>query len=327
MRGNFWSQVKHLVRFTHIFQPNTSKHAAKIIIIPRFKKLCLEQGFSPSSRLIWHHLGRTMAIYSFSTWISYTKKWRQVLDYSWRHHGVRDIEKLTAEIAQDFLQSMIMAKVARSSFDAYASALVKLQLALNIYSRKRGTNIIYDFGLDPNCNIRKMAASELREDIRSRAYLRPTELVASLPDRWQIIAEVQYQAGPRVSEVLTLRTTNLIGYNCVVLVNTKGGLERTIMLSEKTYQKLLAFLEANGASMLLPGQTVESASNIYRRQLQKAAIQTEQTYEGSHGLRWCYARESYNRYIRQGMTPEQAAAKVSADLGHRRASITAHYLR
>ena len=62
--------------------------------------------------------------------------------------------------------------------------------------------------------------------------------------------------------------------------------------------------------------------------LKEAAQTTNQEYQGSHGLRWNFARERfYKIQLIGGLTYDQALQQVSWEMKHERASITEHYLR
>ena len=65
----------------------------------------------------------------------------------------------------------------------------------------------------------------------------------------------------------------------------------------------------------------------YLRQLKQAAYESEQTYTGTHGLRWNYAQRTFTEIQESGTGYEQALKTVSERLGHSRPEITLHYLR
>jgi hypothetical protein len=50
------------------------------------------------------------------------------------------------------------------------------------------------------------------------------------------------------------------------------------------------------------------------------------TPEGSHGLRWNFAKRRIMEYAKAGYTYEQSLQAVSWEMKHNRASITEHYL-
>jgi integrase len=104
-----------------------------------------------------------------------------------------------------------------------------------------------------------------------------------------------------------------------VAVQGKGGKEREIGVSPRTYARLV--------SMVGAGERFEFDKDAYRAELKDAAAKTAQCYEGSHGLRWSWAQERHTELQRTGMTYEKSLTQVSQDMGHERADITEHYLR
>jgi len=121
MRGSIVGQVQALYRLSGISQIGCSKHRAKELA-------------RSSGAKTWHEIGKRLGIYSYSTADAYRDVWKQVLSFAKREFGVKDIEKLNAEIVHSFLHSKIEQSVSKRTFQQYAAAVEKLEVALNKYS-------------------------------------------------------------------------------------------------------------------------------------------------------------------------------------------------
>lgn len=100
----------------------------------------------------------------------------------------------------------------------------------------------------------------------------------------------------------------------------KGGKPGILLVEPETYQQLKEYL--------LENECFKIDISSYRKALKEAAMITFQPYNGTHGLRWNFARRRfYNIQVIGGLTYEQALQQVSWEMKHERASITEHYLR
>lgn len=87
--------------------------------------------------------------------------------------------------------------IERATYIAYSSALHKLELALNKYSEVKNLGRVYDFGLK---EVGKYAASALGDKcVDSRAYQDVNALVAAVPGRYNLLANVLRETGFRIS--------------------------------------------------------------------------------------------------------------------------------
>ena len=105
MRGSIVGQIQALYRFSGISQIGHSKHGAK--------ELARNSGAKT-----WHEIGKRLGIYSYSTADAYRDVWKQVLSFAKREFGVKDIEKLNAEIVHSFLHSKIEQGVSKKPFNS-----------------------------------------------------------------------------------------------------------------------------------------------------------------------------------------------------------------
>ena len=64
----------------------------------------------------------------------------------------------------------------------------------------------------------------------------------------------------------------------------------------------------------------------YYNDIKQAAIISKEVSEGSHGLRWNFAKRRMFEYGKADYTYSDSLQQVSYEMKHNRASITEHYL-
>ncbi|MDK2082115.1 hypothetical protein PT512_10890, partial [Aliarcobacter butzleri] len=64
----------------------------------------------------------------------------------------------------------------------------------------------------------------------------------------------------------------------------------------------------------------------YYNDIKQAAILSKESLEGSHGLRWNFAKRRMFEYGKAGYSYSDSLQEVSYEMKHNRASITEHYL-
>lgn len=306
-RGSIKWQVSEIYHKSGINQIGTSKHTAKAVA-------------RQDGARTWHQIGHKLGIYSYKTANAYRSIWGQIATHVRSEFGQKDMEKLTGEHMQSFLQSKIEAGVAHATYQRYSAACQKLESALNKFADQKGTGQTYDF--QSAISSANKIGGTLQRFEGSRAYAQPGRLIAHLQTpAHQIAAKIQHEGGARVRETARIRVDQLRPGNIIHLdrVGAKGGKERDIHVSADTYQQLRNHIQKHGA--------FEINHDTYRQDLKQAAKQTNQEYTGSHGLRWNYAQERMTEVQRKGETYEQGLTRVSGEMGHIRADITEHYLR
>lgn len=314
MRGKMDMQINHLFNDSGIFTPGESKHEQKEELREEFA----QKGKSPT----WSDFGQNLTIYSYKTAENYKDVWHQVGDFA-KQNGINNIEKLDGNTVTKFLESKIDQDVSLNTFRQYAAACGKLEVALEMYAEKHDTGNTYNYDLS---EVRSLANETLEMPNGTRAYDDPSALIGQLDGRSELIANLQYEGGFRISEVLTLKAENLQD-GIIHIDNTKGGLPRDILnVTPKTYSKLEIHLAENGGNFCGAGE-IKSVADSYREDLKIASVESGQSYTGSHGLRWNYCQESYSTHIKNGATPERALSACSSEMGHRRSDITLHYLK
>ena len=306
MRGSIVYQVHQV--FAEIIQFGQSKHEAK--------ELAREQGAKT-----WHEIGKNIAIYSYKTADQYRDIAKDLMNYTKEQFNTKDIEKLESKHIQSYLESKIADGVKYSTFQKYAAALEKLEVALNKYAESHNTGREYHFDLS---SVREQAREVLERTQVTRAYENPKALIENIQNNdYKIIAQAQYEGGFRISELNHLSEKNFKEGNIFQVISGKGGKDREVPLSKETYQALKSLLDKADPA----DGKYKFDMNDYRNTLKEAADRSGQEYTGSHGLRWNFAQEKFAELQQQGKTYEQALQEVSHLLGHERPDITEHYLR
>jgi integrase len=312
MRGSPVYQVQQLFEKSGINQIGESKHQAK-------------EAARADGAKTWHDLGKNLGIHSYATADAYRAVWREVLRESRAEYGVRDIEKLTGEHVQHFLEGKIAQGVSMATFRQYAAACEKLEVALNMYAERNNTGNTYRFS--EAIETARGDARELRRFEGSRAYENPTALIREIAEpEHRLCASIQYEGGARIREAGLIRPDQLRGMDGnrgtihIDRVGAKGGKEREIHVSRETYERLQDHIARHGVFQI-------DDQDKYRQSLKAAAERTGQEYHGSHGLRWNFAQERMDYHMNHGLSYEASLVAVSDEMGHVRGDITEHYLK
>lgn len=322
MRGNINWQVQEIFHKSGINCIGESKHAAK-----EEARELLQTENRPGN---WHSVGKKMGIHSYATADTYRDVWKHLGRYVKSEFNLKDLERLTGEHVQSYLEHRIVTDIAHSTFQREASALEKLETALNGYAAQQETGRTYAFS-EFIANVRADAHQMLQRFDGSRAYQAPEHLIENLQgEQYRLVAQMQLEGGLRISECNHITEKHLRGMvrdsatgepkGCVY-VQGKGGIRGEKLFSPGTYQQLEQVVQGS------PNGRFEFSKNDYRSALKVASEKTGQPYNGSHGLRWNFARERFQEVQQYGQSYEQALAQVSNELFHQRADITEHYLR
>lgn len=252
-----------------------------------------------------------------------------------------------------------------SAIGKLETALKKLdeQFRADNLSYALNENKNYDFSIRQNIlnDARKklLVIETSDEPSFARSYDNPQALINAIKDdKFKLAAAIQYESGTRlegvarIDEYCVIETRKLEDnklqdiiqeaidetYSRVpqmqgIKIDTfdkrskgqlytieKGGKPGLVQVSESTYGKLEKYLKIY--------KIFKIDMNQYRKALMYASQITSQEYNGSHGLRWNFAKERFQTLqIMSNLTYEQALQQVSWEMKHERASITEHYLR
>lgn len=145
-----------------------------------------------------------MSIHSTGTRDTYEATWRKVLEHAKSEFGVRDIEKLTGQHIQSYLESKISDgenRISNQTFLNYSAACEKLETALTMYAFRTATGNSYSF--TPNIEAVRQTAREIKLDRfeGNRAYESPKLLIDNLKyEAHRLAARIQFEGGARISE-------------------------------------------------------------------------------------------------------------------------------
>ena len=222
---------------------------------------------------------------------------------------------------------------------------------------------VYDFSIRQkilNNARRQLLVKETSDEPGfTRNYNNPNALISAIEDyRFKLAAQIQLESGTRLEGVeridllCLIETRKLYDNNLEEILQEdidgirsfvpqlqgikldaydkqekgqlftveKGGKPGLVQVSLATYQQIEEYFKAH--------KVFKIDTNKYRKALMKAAKITNQAYQGSHGLRWNFAKERFETLqIIGNLTYEQALQQVSWEMKHERASITEHYLR
>lgn len=317
MTGSPLYQVQTLYKESGISKIGFSKHADKEAFRDSFHK-----------KATWNDIGQHTGIYSYATADAYRDVWLSAFKYIKGKFGIRDIEKITADHAANFLLLKVKEHVKLATYKQYASALRKLSVALNLYAEKTGSGNTYDFNAAIE-TVGELAYKELDRFDGVRSYSAPDQMIENIPDDFhRLVARIQHDGGARIDEVFGIVPESLQGIAVqpftgkkagIVTVKGKGGKIRNIFIGVEEYNKLKALLGFGGNNHF--------DKNKYRLSLKRAAELTHQKYTGSHGLRWNFAKDRMSAVQKDRKYYEQGLSIVSKEMGHVRADITEHYLK
>lgn len=326
---------------------------AKVLFIP---------GMSKSIQKLTGHLSNADTIET------YREVWNELGIFFKDTFGIKDMQQLESKHIEAYMIAKSSQNITEQRFELISSAIGKLETALQKFDTKLREHTSskpkeYDFSIRQsilNEAREQLLVKETSDEPKfARNYEDPEALIGAITDeKYKLAAHIQYEGGARLEAVeridkhMTIHTSKLITnhlenimYEAIndnlvkvpqlqgikrdpydniekgqLVTIEKGGKPGIVQISIPSYAKLQKFLEVNGVFEI----------NIakYRRALIKAVQETNQTYNGSHGLRWNFAQRRFQELqILGNLTYEQALQQVSWEMKHERAEITEHYLR
>jgi len=321
MHGQPLKQVCRLIKESGIKAPKgTKRDQEKEVFREKYRA---EHGKNPTSK----ELGRNTRITGQKNLVNYRSVWKQFAEHL-RERGIKDIEKATSRQVDKFLMAKIEQGVTHKTYEGFCSALRKFEYALNLYAEKEGTGKPYDFeaGIE---RTREAANLQLEKDIKARAYQNPQAVVDAIKNpAHQVAAAIMLEGGARINEASLIDQKRLRGLRGDIGViklegaDAKGGKQRDLFLSKKTYQRIEKIVQEHGKF-----QVSKSDRQALRESIREAAEATGQKYTGAHGLRHNFAQNRVAELQAEGKSYGDALAETSRELGHERPSITLHYLR
>lgn len=267
---------------------------------------------------------------SYKTMESYRNVWNNFFNYLKEHWYIKDSEQISSEHISAYMDYKVEYYPSKQYLEKISAALGKLEIALKLYSQKKyGEAKQYDF------SIRQVILNHARnfelvaDNYHNRAYADPLLLIQALREDpcHQIAARIEYEGGARLEGCALIKKEQLLGFKYdtisnerkgVLLTKEKGGKVGEVFVSQKTYERLEACIELYDVFKL--------KRSDYYQAIKKACQTLNIASEGSHGLRWNFAKRRMFEYAKAGYTYDQSLQAVSWEMKHNRAYITEHYL-
>lgn len=268
-------------------------------------------------------------IASYRTLSTYREVWNNFFNYLKEHWGVKNAEEITGAMVADYMLYKIEYYPSEQYLEKISSALGKLEIALQHYTLSQ-----YDEAREYDFSIRQEILDTTRDldlvadNYHNRAYKDPELLIESLKDPLhRLAARIQYEGGARIEGVSLIKPDQLHGIRHdpitktdkgVIFTKEKGGKEGDVLIGIDTYIEIESHLKVN--------KTFKLDRRRYSHDIRTTCKRIGLNPEGSHGLRWNFAKRRLFEYAKAGFTYEQSLQTVSWEMKHNRASITEHYL-
>lgn len=260
---------------------------------------------------------------------SYRNIWNNFFNYLKEHWGIKDFEKISGEHIVAYMDYKIEYYPSKQYLEKISAALGKLEFALKSFAKN-----IHNEERDYDFSIRQTILDEARDlnfvvnNYHNRRYKNPLELIANLQNTLhQLVATIQYEGGARIEGVALIKPEQLLGIKLdsvtnkekgILFTKEKGGKEGEVLIGADTYNQLKNHLDLN--------KKLKINRQKYYEDIKQAAIATCENPEGSHGLRWNFAKRRMFEYAQAGYSYVDSLQQVSYEMKHNRASITQHYL-
>lgn len=268
-------------------------------------------------------------IASYKTAKAYRDVWENFFHYLREHWKIIDPILITDEMVASYMEYKSEYHISKQYLEKISSAMGKLEIALKRYTlSKYGEAGEYDFSVRQDVLDTSRDLKLVADNYHNRAYKNPELLIESLKEPLhQLAAQIQYEGGARMEGVSLIKFDQLHGIRYdpitktdkgVIFTKEKGGKEGDVLVTMNTYAKLELHFKTNKLFKL--------DRQRYSQGIRNTCEHIGITPEGSHGLRWNFAKRRLFEYAKAGFTYEQSLQAVSWEMKHNRASITEHYL-
>lgn len=269
------------------------------------------------------------SISSYKTAKAYREVFNNFFHYLREQWKIKDPLLITGEMVASYMEYKSEYHVSKQYLEKISSALGKLEIALNRYTLSQfGKTGDYDFSIRQQVLDSSRDLKLVADNYHNRTYKYPYLVIASLTQpEHRLAATIQYEGGARIEGVALIKPDQLHGIRFdpitgidkgVIFTKEKGGKEGDVLVSTTTYNRLVHHFKTNKRFKL----DRQKYSHDIRTTCEKMGISPE----GSHGLRWNFAKCRMMEYAKAGYTYEQSLQAVSWEMKHNRASITEHYL-
>lgn len=291
-------------------------------------KIIFQEGAKKQDRINPKH-SHYQKIASFNTMKSYRDIWNNFFNYLREHWLLKDCEKINSEHILAYIDYKIEYYPSKQYLQKIISALGKLEISLNQYSKsKYEFSLVYDFSIRNSLLLEATNLKLVADNYHNRTYQDPLQLIENLSNSLhQIAAKIELEGGSRIEACTLIKKEQLLGFKIdditkkekgVIYTKEKGGKEGNVFISIATYESL--FIEIATTNIF----KINRAK--YMKDIRETAKKLNVISEGSHGLRWNFAQNRLVEYANANYTYEQSLLLVSKEMKHNRASITEHYL-
>ena len=291
-------------------------------------KQIFQEGLKKEDKINPNHEHYQM-VSSFKTMESYRRVWNNFFNYLKEHWKIKDFEKISSEHVHAYMDYKIEYYPSKQYLEKISAALGKLEIALKNFSKNiHNENREYDF------SIRQTILNEARDlklvasNYHNRAYNNPELLISNLKNPInQLAAKIQLEGGARIEGVALIKPEQLLGIKIdkvtkiekgSIYTKEKGGKQGEVLVLLETYKELENYISINSKFKI--------NRQDYYNDIKQAALISREIAEGSHGLRWNFAKRRMFEYGKAGYSYSDSLQQVSYEMKHNRASITEHYL-
>lgn len=266
---------------------------------------------------------------SYKTMESYRSIWNNFFNYLLEHWNIRNFEKIEAHHIQAYMDYKIEYHPSKQYLEKISAALGKLEIALKNFSKN-----IHKIEKDYDFSIRQAILDQARDlkfvanNYHNRAYDNPKLLIFNLKNSMhQLAAKIQLEGGARIEGVALIKPEQLLGIKTdkvtktqkgIIFTKEKGGKQGEVLVSVETYTELENYISINSKFKI--------NRQDYYNDIKQATFISKEIAEGSHGLRWNFAKSRMFEYGKAGYSYSDSLQGVSNEMKHNRATITEHYL-
>ncbi|MCT7569054.1 site-specific integrase [Aliarcobacter butzleri] len=266
---------------------------------------------------------------SYKTMESYRRVWENFFNYLLEHWKIKDFEKIEAQHIEAYMDYKIEYYPSKQYLEKISAALGKLEVALKNFAKN-----IHKVEKDYDFSIRQAILDQARDlkfvanNYHNRAYDNPKLLIFNLKNSMhQLAAKIQLEGGARIEGVALIKPEQLLGIKTdkvtktqkgIIFTKEKGGKQGEVLVSVETYTELENYISINSKFKI--------NRQDYYNDIKQATFISKEVSEGSHGLRWNFAKRRMFEHGKAGYSYSDSLQQVSYEMKHNRASITEHYL-
>ncbi|MEV9529180.1 site-specific integrase [Aliarcobacter butzleri] len=291
-------------------------------------KQIFEEGAKKQDKINPNH-ENYQKVSSYKTMESYRRVWNNFFNYLKEHWKIRDFEKIESQHIQAYMDYKIEYYPSKQYLEKISAALGKLEIALKLFAKNiHNKNREYDFSIRQTILDQARDLKFVANNYHNRAYDNPKLLIFNLKNSvHQLAAKIQLEGGARIEGVALIKPEQLLGIRIdkvtktqkgIIFTKEKGGKQGEDLVSLETYTELENYLSLNSKFKI--------NRQDYYNDIKQAALISKEIAEGSHGLRWNFAKRRMFEHGKAGYSYSDSLQQVSYEMKHNRASITEHYL-